>query len=253
MRVRGRIRTPREPAAERRESLREAPIPWECVERATAREPKEFWNQMKRLLTIAALVAAGIVPLSQAQAPAAKASDAQGKIAVIAFQAAVAKTNEGQRNFADLEKKYEPRQQEINNLKTEVDSLTKQLQTDGAKLSDDERAARAKAIDDKNKQLTRTADDARTDFQQDIGQAYGQLAQKVYEVMKAYAEQNGYSLVLDYSGQQSPVLFAGQSTDITDAVITAYNTKSGVPAPPPSAQGASVPDAPAPAAKPAAH
>jgi outer membrane protein len=207
---------------------------------------------MKRVLTIAALVTMGVLPLAQAQTPAAKAADPQSKIAVIAFQAAVAKTNEGQRNFSDLEKKYEPRQQEINSLKSEVDSLTKQLQTDGAKLTDEQRAARAKTIDDKNKQLNRAAEDAKTDFQQDISQAYGTLAQKVYDVMKTYAEQNGYTLVLDYSGQQTPVLFAGQTSDITDAVIAAYNSKSGVPAPAPAAQGASVPDAPAPAAKPSA-
>lgn len=209
---------------------------------------------MKQLLTIAAFMAAGMVPLAQAQAPAANAADPQTKIAVIAFQAAVAKTNEGQKNFADLEKKYQPQQQEITTLKTQVDAMTKQLQTDGPKLTDSERAARAKAIDDKNKQLDRTAQDARTDFQQDVSQAYGSLAQKVYDVLKNYAQQNGYTLVLDYSGQGSPVLFAGQTTDITDAVIEAYNTKSGIPAPAPTAQGSGVPDAPAPAANPgAAH
>ncbi len=198
-----------------------------------------------------------MTPLAKAQAPSARAAAPSTKaapptkIAVIAFQAAVAKTNEGQRNFADIEKKYEPQQQEINTLKTQVDSLTKQLQTDGPKLTDEERAARAKVIDDKTKQLDRTAQDARTDFQQDVSQAYGSLAQKVYGVLQSYAQQNGYTLVLDYSGQQSPVLFAGQTTDITDAIIEAYNTKSGVAAPAPAAQGG-VPDAPAPAAAPSA-
>ncbi|HEV2326190.1 MAG TPA: OmpH family outer membrane protein [Terracidiphilus sp.] len=206
---------------------------------------------MKHLLTIAVLLAAGLVPLAQAQQPATTAADPPTKVGVIAFQAAVAKTNEGQKSFADLEKKYQPKQEAINSLKTQVDALTKQLQTDGPKLTDTERADRAKVIDDKNKELDRTAQEARTDFQQDVSQAYGALAQKVYGVLQTYAQQNGYTLVLDYSAQQSPVLFAGQTTDITDAVIAAYNAKSGVAAPPPSAQGQAVPDAPAPAAKPA--
>lgn len=209
---------------------------------------------MKRLLTIASLAAAAMLPLAQAQKPAAAANDAPSKVAVIAFQAAVAKTNEGQTSFAELEKKFQPKQESIDSLKTQVDTLTKQLQTDGPKLTDSERSARAKAIDDKTKELDRTAQEARTDFQQEIGQAYGALAEKVYGVMKAYAEQNGYTLVLDYSGQQSPVLFAGQTTDITDKVIAAYNAKSGVPAPSPSARSQAVPDAPAPAPKrPAGH
>lgn len=221
------------------------------IRKAIRESRRSFEIKMKRLLSIAALAAVGMIPLAQGQNPAA-ASDPPSKVAVIAFQAAVAKTNEGQKSFAELEKKYAPKQDQINTLKTQVDSLTKQLQTEGPKLSDTERASRAKEIDDKTKELNRTADEARTDFQQEVSQAYGGLAAKVYDVMKSYAEQKGYTLVLDYSGQQTPVLFAGQSTDITDAVIEAYNTKSGVAAPAPAAQGAAVPDAPAPAAKPAA-
>ena len=65
---------------------------------------KEFWIQMKHVLAISALLAAGLIPVAQAQAPAATSAAAapNTKIAVIAFQAAVAKTNEGQKNFADL-------------------------------------------------------------------------------------------------------------------------------------------------------
>src|SRR6185312_2430563 len=158
-----------------------------------------FGNQMKHLFTIAVLAAAGMVPLAQAQQGAAASTAPPAKVAVIAFQAAVAKTNEGQTSFAELEKKYQPKQQSIESMKAQVDALTKQLQVDGPKLSDTERAARAKTIDDKSKDLDRATQEARTDFQQDIGQAYGALAEKVYGVLKAYAEQNGYTVVLDYS------------------------------------------------------
>ena len=37
--------------------------------------------------------------------------------------------------------------------------------------------------------------------------------------------------MLDIAQQQSPVLFATDSTNITKAIIDAYNVKSGVPAP----------------------
>ena len=80
------------------------------------------------------------------------------------------------------------------------------------------------------------------------------LQSKVYDVMQSYAEQQGYTLVLDVSQQQSPVLYAINSTNITKAVIDAYNLKSGVPAPPAQpAAAAPKPAAPKPAApKPAA-
>jgi outer membrane protein len=39
-------------------------------------------------------------------------------------------------------------------------------------------------------------------------------------------------MVIDVSTQQSPVLWAAQSVDITKPIIEAYNQESGVPAPP---------------------
>ena len=71
-----------------------------------------------------------------------------------------------------------------------------------------------------------------------------EFAEKVFTVLQAYAQQNAYSIVIDGSTQQSPVLWANQGTDISAAVIQAYNAKSGVPAPPASSAGA--PSAPTP-------
>jgi len=55
--------------------------------------------------------------------------------------------------------------------------------------------------------------------------------------MQAYAELHGFTLVLDVSQQQSPVLYASTATNITKEIIDAYNQKSGIPAPPASAAG----------------
>ena len=168
------------------------------------------------------------------------------KIAVIAFQMAVAQTNEGQRDFADLEKKYAPKEAALKSLSDEIENLTKQLQTQAASLSEVERNSRAKIIDEKKKQLDRDTEDARNDFQQDMQDVFEGLQSKVYDVMQSYAEQQGYTLVLDVSQQQSPVLYALNGTNITKPVIDAYNLKSGVPAPP--AQPAAATPAPRPAA-----
>ena len=176
---------------------------------------------------------------STAAPPAAVAGPA--KIAVIAFQVAVAQTNEGQRNYTDLEKKYAPREEKAKALNDEIETLTKQFQAQGTTLADAERASRLKAIDDKKKQLDRMTEDLKADGNQDVQQMYNTLASKVFDVMSAYAAQQGYTMVLDMSQQTTPVLYAAPSLDITKAVIDAYNTKSGVPAPPPS-----LPSAPAP-------
>ena len=217
---------------------------------------------MKHSLALVATLASGMVLSASAQTPAASAAAAAptaatapagpSKIAVIAFQVAVAQTNEGQRNFADLQKKYDPKRQQLKTQSDDVDTLTKQLQAQGSTLSDAERATRATAIDTKKKQLDRDFQDTQSDFQQEMQDLYNSLASKVYDVMQSYAEKEGFTLVLDVSQQQSPVLFAGESTNITKQVIDAYNLKSGVPAPPPSAS-VDAPKAPGPIAKPASH
>jgi outer membrane protein len=206
---------------------------------------------MKRTLALALLLASGLFVNSlnaAAQTPAGAAAPAgPAKVAVVAFQVAVAKTNEGQRNFADVQKKFEPTQAKLKTLNDDIENLKKQLQTQGDKLSPAEQQAKTKKIDDETKTLQRDAEDARNEYQTAIGDMYNTLASKVYEVVEAYAKDQGYTLVIDVSQQQSPVLYAAESTNITQAVIDGYNTKSGVPAPPPSA-----PAAPALAPKPAA-
>jgi len=186
-------------------------------------------------------------PKPAAQAPAAPAT---AKVAVIAFQAAVTQTNEFQRDYADLQKKYEPKRTQLRGLNDEIDKLTKQLQEQGAQLSEAERAARARTIDDKKKQLDRESQDAQSDWQGDMQQTINGVAAKVGALMTDFAKSRGYTLVLDAGDQQNAtVLYAVPSTDITKAVIDAYNVKSGIPAP--VAQGASAPAVDAPQPQPA--
>jgi len=184
---------------------------------------------------------------AQTAAPAATASAAPAgpaKVAIIMFQVAVAQTNEGQRNFADVQKKFEPKRAQLKTLSDDIDGRKKQLQAQGDKLSPAETAAQTKKIDEETKELQRSAEDAQNDYQQAIGEMYNTLASKVFDVVQSVAKEQGYTLVLDASQQQSPVLWAADATNITQPVIAAYNAKSGVPAPPTQS---AVPAAPRPA------
>ena len=214
---------------------------------------------MKLSLSLASLLATGLVSsaaLAQTAAPAtpsaasAVAASGPAKVAIIMFQAAVGQTNEGKRDLEEVEKKYQPKQAQLKQQSDEIDTLKKQLQTQSATLTDVDRAQKLKSIDDKEKSLQRAGEDAQNDFQQEVQQTFAQVAQKVYGTLQTYAQQNGYTLVLDASQQQSPVLYTSQGNDITEAVIAAYNQKSGIAAPPPSAP---TPTAPATRRAPAAH
>jgi outer membrane protein len=212
---------------------------------------------MKHSLALAVTLALGFGLSAAAQtSPASAASPAKAapigpaKIAVIAFQVAIAQTNEGQRNFAEIEKKFDPKRQQLKVMSDDLDALAKKLQTQGATLSDTERASIAKSIDDKKKVFDRETENARNDFQGAMQEMISGLATKVYDVLVSYAQKQGYTLVLDESQQNGIVLVASAPTsDITKEVISAYNLKSGVPAP--AAQPAAAPKPPSQPTKPA--
>ena len=208
---------------------------------------------------LAALIA-GLLPVaaaaraapadSQPAAPAAQTAAAPAtqpppppptaypaKIALIAFEQAVIQTNEGQQTLADVQKKYAPKKAALDTLAAEIDTLKKQLQAAPATLSDTERAARLKAIDAKDKQYQNQAEDASTAYNADVQEALSKVMQKVDTVLRDYVQKNGFTLLLDVGGQQSPVMWTSPNpnADITDAVIAAYNTASGIAPPPPAA------------------
>jgi outer membrane protein len=159
------------------------------------------------------------------------------KVAVIAFEQGVVATNEGQRAVAAIQKKYEPKKDAIQAQSAEVDSLKKQYQALPATLSDEERASRLKAIDTKEKALQRDVEDAQNAYNTDVQEAYGKVAQKFGGTAVKYAQEHGFTLLLNIGGQQQlpTVLWWQQTTDITQAAIDAYNVASGVaPLPPPT-------------------
>ena len=157
------------------------------------------------------------------------------KIGTIDMQGAVAATNEGARDFEALNKKFEPRRTELQNLNTEIENLKKQLNTQGDKMNEDARATLVKSIETKTKTLQRSAEDAQNEYQQQGSEIAQRLLQKMAPIIDKYVKANGYGLLLDSSAQwpQGPVVMTTAQMDITKAIIDAYNAQSGV-APPPS-------------------
>jgi outer membrane protein len=163
------------------------------------------------------------------------------KVAVIAFEQGVVATNEAQRATLEIQKKYEPKKNTIDSESAELESLKKQYQALPTTISDEERAARLKTIDDKTKALQRDVEDAQNAYNTDVQEALGKVAQKFGGTAVKYAQDHGFTLLLNIGNaqQQLPtVLWWQRETDITQATIDAYNVASGVAAPPPQAPAA---------------
>ena len=199
--------------------------------------------------TLHAQAAAGAAaPAATAPATTVAPSAYPAKIALIGFEQAVVATNEGQKLLADTQKKYAPQKAKLDSLAAEIDSLRKQLQAAPAGQTDAQRAAKLKEIDTKDKQLQNESSDASNAYNAEVQEGMSKIMQKVSVVMQDYVKKNGYTLLLDVSSQQSPVMWtaAEPNADITQAVIDAYNASSGIAALPPAAPqpAASAPAAP---------
>jgi len=202
-------------------------------------------------LSLGAFAQTGNAAANPAPAPTAPVAT---KVGIIDFQRAVVATNEGQREFETLQKKFDPKQVELKNLNDEVENLKKQLQTQGDKMNDEARATLVRNIDSKQKQLQRSLEDAQAEAQREQQEVFGKVAAKVFKTLDQYAKANGFTVILNYTegDPQSPLLWAVQQINITKEIVEAYNRESGVAPPPKPAAGSNTrpmtPAKPAPAA-----
>jgi len=179
----------------------------------------------------AALPAAPSAAASNADAPAINATGT--RMGTVNVEQAIFATNEGQRDFEALSKKLEPKQTELKSQNDEVESLKKQLNTQGDKLNDESRATLVKQIEQKQKSLERSVQDARDDAQNQQNEIAQRILQKMGPMLVKYAADNGFGVIIDTSNPwpNGPVLWAGPAVDITRPVVELYNAQSGVPAP----------------------
>jgi len=215
------------------------------------------------LATLAQTSAAAANPPA-ASSPAAAAAPtpaaaAPTKVGVISIQDAILATNEGQREFEALGKKFEPKRTELKSLSDEIEGLQKQVDTGSKSMTEEQRAGLVRQIEAKKKTLSRSQEDAQNDFVGQQNEIAQKLLQKLLPVIDKYAKENGLGLIIDSSRQwpEGPVLWAGPSVEITKAIVDLYNTQSGVPAAPSASRPAGAtgarPSGPAtkPATKPA--
>jgi len=176
-----------------------------------------------RLIALIVLLAVLIGPISLR---AQSAAPAQSKIGVLNIQLAIANTAEGKKVIADLQKKYQPRQLELQRLQQEIQAIQDQLTKQSATLSDEEQGRLSRDSEEKQKLLKRSADDAQSDFNRDRDEAINKIGQKMVRVINDYAQQNGFMLVLDDA--QIPVYFASKDIEITEEIVKRYDAANPV-------------------------
>lgn len=191
-------------------------------------------NSRMKIHTVA-LAAASllVVAVVRAQSPAASPA-AAGKVGVINIRAAIGSTAEGKQAQAELQSKFAPRQTEIENMNKQINDLRQRLAACEGKCSQDE----IQRLTTQGQRMTQQFDRKNTEFNEDSNAALSDvidsIGRKMVDVLERYAAQNGYSVVLDSSAQNNPILFASQQIDVTQDIVRlydqAYPVKGGAPA-----------------------
>lgn len=213
---------------------------------------------LRIVLRSAALCAACLVGTAAAwaqAAPAAGAATPVKGVAIINLRGAIGSTAEGKQASAELQSQFAPRSSEIDALTKQINDLQQKLQAGQGKLSQEEEAR----LTAEGQRLTQRLDRRRNDFQEDASAAQQdvleRIGRKMVDVLDRFARENGFSVVLDTSGQNSPILYASNQVDVTQDIIRLYDqqypVKTGGTAPPAAAKPAATkPATPPPATKP---
>jgi outer membrane protein len=217
---------------------------------------KENKVNLRIVLRFAALSAACLVGTAATWAQAAPAAAAAPvkTVGIINLRGAIGSTAEGKQASAELQSQFAPRSTEIDALTKQISDLQQKLQAGTGKLSQEEETR----LTAEGQRLTQRLDRRRNDFQEDATAAQQEvlerIGRKMVDVLDRYARENGFSVVLDTSGQNSPILYASNQVDVTQDIIRLYDqqypVKTGA-APPATAKPATPkPATPPPATKP---
>jgi len=178
---------------------------------------------VNRTLFFPAFLVLGLAVVASAQ-PAAQPN----KVGIIDMQGALGATQEGQKTFAELQTRYAPRKKELEKKQSEIAALQDQRSRGSNTMSQEAKDTLARDIDQRTKALNRETEDAQADYQQDTDKVLGELLQKVRVVIDKYSRDNGYALILDVSSQQTPVVWAANTSDITADIIALYDKNAPV-------------------------
>jgi outer membrane protein len=156
---------------------------------------------------------------SQVNGPAAPSPS---KVGTISVQALIANTAEGKRASSELQSQFAARSAELQNLQKQIEELQAKLQS-GPALNEGERERLQRQGD----RLTHTFQRKQQSFQDDLNfaqqEVINNIGRKLVNVLGKYSKEKGYSVILDTSSQQSPVVYGAPQIDVTQDILRIYD------------------------------
>jgi len=146
-------------------------------------------------------------------------ASAQVKVAVVNLQRAVFESAEIQKADKEMQARFKPRQDEIDQLNREIAAIAQQLQNGSGKLTAQAESDLNAQGTTKQRQLQRKTDDLNADATAYRNDILSKSSAKMTEVVKKLADEKGVDLIID----TSTTLYFKPAMDLTNDAIAAYD------------------------------
>ena len=170
---------------------------------------------MSKLLRIFALAAL------LALLPAGSALAKDFKVGLVNMQVLVEKSDMGKLAQQNMQEEFSAERNEIAKLRQDVQAMIEDIKAQAATLTPE--AKERKWMEYIN--MKRVLDDKSREFSRKVEAAEGRVRKEMVGLFiiaaKSFSEKNGYSLIMD--GNQSGVVFADKSLDVTEEMLKEVN------------------------------
>ena len=147
----------------------------------------------------------------------ASVASAQVKIGIINVQKALSDTDELKKSSADLQKKYQPRQDEMDKIQKQLEDIDTQLNS--GKLNQQAAGDLQSKGTRLQRDQQRLQEDVQAELDRDRQDILAKMSQKMQDVIIKLAESKGLDLVVE----ASQTLYNKPALDLTADATTAYN------------------------------
>jgi outer membrane protein len=123
-----------------------------------------------------------------------------------------------------LNREFQPRQTEINQLQTRVTQLQDDIEKTRAVADPKTIQQKMDQLDQLKKEYQRKGEDAQAAYNKRRGEIFQPLQDDIGKALEVYAKAHGITVIIDAS--QVPLVYAADSLDITRPFINEFNSKN---------------------------
>jgi len=123
-----------------------------------------------------------------------------------------------------LNREFQPRQSELQNLQTRINTLTKEINDTQAVADPNTIRQKREQLDQANIEYKRKGEDAQAAYEKRRQDIFLPLQRDIGTALEAFAKARGITVIVD--GSNVPFAYAAENIDITRAFINDFNSKN---------------------------